>query len=163
MTTASTETSVASREGLLEQAQVNLEELIAHQWRQGPGARWARRDLSIAQMHLLMVLQEHGPATVGRLAETLGISPPSVSSALDRLEEHGLAVRRRDREDRRVVHATLSSRGRSAAEEACGFRRQKVRQLLSQFDESELKALLMVLGAVQRGIAVSARHPAART
>lgn len=141
---------VTVRESLLPLAVETLEELVAQHWRQGPGARWARRDLSIAQMHLMMVLQEHGPATVGQLAETLGISPPSVSSALDRLEEHGLAVRRRDREDRRVVHAALSSRGRAAAEEACGFRRQKVRHLLEKFDATELEALLTVLEAVQR-------------
>jgi DNA-binding MarR family transcriptional regulator len=139
-----------AREALLPQAVDTLEELVAHHWRQGPGARWARRDLSIAQMHLMMVLREHGPATVGQLADTLGISPPSVSSALDRLEEHGLAVRRRDRQDRRVVHAALSSRGRAAAEEACGFRRQKVRHMLEKFDAGELEALLIVLKAVQR-------------
>jgi DNA-binding MarR family transcriptional regulator len=139
-----------AREALLPQAVDTLEELVAHHWRQGPGARWARRDLSIAQMHLMMVLREHGPATVGQLADTLGISPPSVSSALDRLEEHGLAVRRRDRQDRRVVHAALSSRGRAAAEEACGFRRQKVRHMLEKFDAGELEALRIVLKAVQR-------------
>jgi len=141
---------LTAREALLHRAVETLEEVVARHWRQGPGGRWARRDLSIAQMHLMMVLREHGPATVGQLAETLGISPPSVSSALDRLEEHGLAIRRRDREDRRVVHAALSSRGRAAAEEACGFKRQKVRHLLEQFDTGELEALLTVLTAVQR-------------
>ncbi|HUY57597.1 MAG TPA: MarR family winged helix-turn-helix transcriptional regulator [Candidatus Micrarchaeaceae archaeon] len=132
---------------------------MAHSWRHSPAGRWARRDLSAAQMHLMMVLQELGPATVGRLAEALEISPPSVSSVLDRLEEHGLAVRRRDREDRRVVHAALSSQGRAVAEEACGFRRQKVCQLVGQFDTSELQALLLVLGAVQRGIRAYAGPP----
>lgn len=162
MTTVNSAVPVTSREVLLEQALGNLEELMAHEWRQGPGARWARRDLSIAQMHLMMVLRENGPATVSRLAEDLGISPPSVSSALDRLEEHGLAVRRRDSEDRRVVHANLSSRGRAAAEEACGFRRQKVRHLVGHFDERELQALLTVLAAVRRGIAASSRHVEAK-
>lgn len=156
MTTASS-SRATTRERLQAQALATLDELIAQHWRQGPGGRWARRDLSVAQMHLLMVLQELGPATVGRLAEALEISPPSVSSALDRLEEHGLAVRRRDREDRRVVHAALSSRGRAAAEDACGFRRQKVLHLVQQFDAPELEALLTVLQAVQRGITGSSR------
>jgi DNA-binding MarR family transcriptional regulator len=150
MTAAIARDPVTARESLVPQVVNTLDELVGRHWRQGPGARWARRDLSIAQMHLMMVLQEHGPATVGQLAEKLGISPPSVSSALDRLEEHGLAVRRRDRDDRRVVHAALSSRGRAAAEEACGFRRQKVRHLLEKFDANELEALLTVLKAVQR-------------
>lgn len=142
---------------LQEQALTTLEDLIAHHWRQGPGGRWARRDLSVAQMHLLMVLREHGPATVGHLAEFLEISPPSVCSALDRLEEHGLAVRRRDHEDRRVVHAALSSRGRAAAEEACGFRRQKVRHLVEHFKVNEVEALLTVIKAVQREISGPSR------
>lgn len=148
--TTSTGAPVSKLSRLQEQALTTLEDLLAHHWRQGPGGRWARRDLSVAQMHLLMVLQEHGPATVGRLAEVLEISPPSVSSALDRLEEHGLAVRRRDRDDRRVVHAALSSRGRAAAEEACGFRRQKARHLVERLRENELEALMTVLRAVQR-------------
>jgi len=152
-----TSTAATTPDRLQEQALATLEELMVHHWRQSPGGRWARRDLSVAQMHLLMVLQELGPATVGRLAEALEISPPSVSSALDRLEEHGLAVRRRDLDDRRVVHAALSSRGRAAAQEACGFRRQKVRQLVGQFDARELEALVMVLQAVQRGISSPAR------
>lgn len=157
MTTTVAEGQPTAKEQLQAQALELLEELLTHHWRQGPGGRWARRDLSVAQMHLLMVLQERGPETVGRLAEMLDISPPSVSAALDRLEEHGLAVRRRDREDRRVVHAALSSRGRAAAEEACGFRRQKARHLVSQLDTHELEALLTVLQAVQRVAASSTR------
>ncbi|MGH7643813.1 MAG: MarR family winged helix-turn-helix transcriptional regulator [Candidatus Dormibacteria bacterium] len=152
MATSTAASQTSTRADLQTEALSTLEELINHHWRQSPGGRWARRDLSVGQMHLLMVLQELGPATVGRLAEKLEISPPSVSSALDRLEEHGLALRRRDHEDRRLVHVALSSRGRAAAEEACGFRRQKVRQLVEQFEIPELRALLQVLHAVQRGI-----------
>jgi DNA-binding MarR family transcriptional regulator len=85
------------------------------------------------------------------------VNPPSVSAVLDRLEEHGLAVRRRDQDDRRVVHAALSSRGRAAAEEACGFRRQKARQLVGQLDTHELEALMTVLQAVQRVVTSSSR------
>ena len=75
-----------------------------------------------------------------------------MSSAPDRPEEHGLAVRSRDNEDRRVVDAALSSRGRAAAEEACGFRRQKVRHLVEHFKANEVEALLTVIKAVQREV-----------
>ena len=59
---------VSGQQRLQDQALTALEDLLAHHWRQGPGGRWARRDLTVAQMHLLMVLREHGPATVGQLA-----------------------------------------------------------------------------------------------
>ncbi|MGH7641023.1 MAG: MarR family winged helix-turn-helix transcriptional regulator [Candidatus Dormibacteria bacterium] len=139
-----------ARETLRQEVLAQMERLMAQHWRQSPAQRFTRHDLSIAQMHLLLVLQERGQATVGQLAETLAISAPSVSAALDRLEEHGLATRRRDREDRRVVHALLSAKGRAAAEQACGFRRQKVRELLEHFQPQELEALMVVLAAIGR-------------
>jgi DNA-binding MarR family transcriptional regulator len=101
-------------------------------------------------MHMVMVLHEIGPATVGALAEALGISLPSASSALDRLEEHGLAIRTRDDADRRVVHAALSPEGIAAAEAASGYHHQEALQLLCGFDTQELQALLKVLAAVHR-------------
>jgi DNA-binding MarR family transcriptional regulator len=142
----------AARRELLERAVDSLDELATQHWRHGPGARWARHDLSIAQMHMLLVLHESGPATVSGLAEAIGISLPSASSALDRLEEHALVLRQRDREDRRVVRVLLSAKGREVALEACGFRRQKARQLLRQFESRELEALLTVLAAAQRSL-----------
>ncbi|MGC1185309.1 MAG: hypothetical protein WBA31_09195, partial [Candidatus Dormiibacterota bacterium] len=53
--------------------------------------------------------------------------------------------------------AALSSRGRAAAEEACGFRRQKVRHLVEHFTVNEVEALLTVVRAVQREISAAPR------
>jgi DNA-binding MarR family transcriptional regulator len=142
----------ATRQELLNQALEALDDLATENWRHGPGARWARHDLSIAQMHMLMVLHEGGPATVSQMAEAIGISLPSASSALDRLQDHGLVVRQRDLQDRRVVHVILSARGRETAEQACGFKRHKVCQLLHQFERQELEALLTVLAATRRSL-----------
>jgi DNA-binding MarR family transcriptional regulator len=61
-------------------------------------------------------------------------------------------LRQLDREDRRVVRVLLSAKGREVALEACGFRRQKARQLLRQFESRELEALLTVLAAAQRSL-----------
>jgi DNA-binding MarR family transcriptional regulator len=103
-------------------------------------------------MHVLMLLHERGALTVGQLAETLGVSMPSVSSQLDRLEEHQLVERRRDESDRRLVHIVLTDAGARDAEAAAGFRRELAEQLLAGFDQDELRALLTVLAAVERCI-----------
>jgi DNA-binding MarR family transcriptional regulator len=149
----------ATRQGMLNQALEALDDLATQSWRHGPGARWARHDLSIAQMHMLMVLHEGGPATVSQMAEAIGISLPAASSALDRLQDHGLVQRHRDIRDRRVVHVILSARGRETAEQACGFKRQKVSQLLDRFELPELGALLTVLSAAQRCLAAESSTP----
>ncbi|MDA8332569.1 MAG: MarR family winged helix-turn-helix transcriptional regulator [Candidatus Dormibacteraeota bacterium] len=129
-----------------------LGRVLAQHWRQGPGSCFARKDLSFGQMHVLMLLHERGALTVGQLAETLGVSMPSVSSQLDRLEEHQLVERRRDESDRRLVHIVLTDAGARDAEAAAGFRRELAEQLLAGFDQDELRALLTVLAAVERCI-----------
>ncbi|MHB8325784.1 MAG: MarR family winged helix-turn-helix transcriptional regulator [Candidatus Dormibacteria bacterium] len=137
---------------LLDQALAALDRVSAQHWRQGPGARFSKKDFSPGQMHVLMLLREGGPLTVGQLTEMLGVSMPSVSSLLDRLEEHGLVARQRDSSDRRLVHVVLTQTGDADAEEAAGFRRAAAQQVLAQFEEDELEALLKVLAATERTI-----------
>ncbi len=61
-------------------------------------------DLSARQMSLMLsVYLGEGPHTVRGLAQTLRISKPAVSRALDRLGELGYVYRQRDELDRRNV------------------------------------------------------------
>ena len=135
---------------LLSQAVAALGRVFAQHWRHGPGACFARKDISLGQIHVLMLLHEQGAVTVGQLAEMLGVSMPSVSSQLDRLEEHRLVERHRDESDRRLVHVVLTASGARDAEDAAGFRRELAEQVLRGFDEHELRALLTVLTAAER-------------
>ena len=143
---------VPERTELLSHALAALDRVASQHWRKGPGASFARKDLSFGQMHVIMLLHELGPMTVGQLAEMLAVSMPSVSSMLDRLEEHSLVERRRDESARRLVHAQLAARGRAEAEEAAGFRRGAIERVLQRFSDPELEALLTVVGAVERTI-----------
>jgi DNA-binding MarR family transcriptional regulator len=142
----------SGRTQLLSLALSALDRVTSQHWRKGPGASFARKDLSFGQMHVVMLLHQLGPLTVGQLAEMLAVSMPSVSSMLDRLEEHSLVERRRDQSDRRLVHVALTDRGRAEAEEAAGFRREAIERVLQQFTDSELEALLTAVGAVERTI-----------
>ncbi|MHB1639132.1 MAG: MarR family winged helix-turn-helix transcriptional regulator [Candidatus Dormibacteria bacterium] len=141
-----------ARPFLLQEALTGLDRVSSRHWRKGPGASFARKDLSFGQMHMVMVLHELGPLTVGQLSDMLAVSMPSVSSMLDRLEEHGLAERQRDDSDRRLVHVRLTARGEAEAEEAAGFRRDATSRVLQQFSDHELRALLTVVEAVERTI-----------
>ncbi len=142
----------ASHQQLLRLALDALDQVAAQHWRKGPAARFARKDTSAGQMHVLMLLREFGPVTIGQLAEILAVSMPSVSSLMDRLEEHGLVERQRAGEDRRQVHVVLTPKGAADAEEAAGFRRDAAERVLSKFTDAELQATLQVMGAVQRTI-----------
>ncbi|MFA7430722.1 MAG: MarR family transcriptional regulator [Rhodospirillaceae bacterium] len=61
-------------------------------------------DLSARQMALLLtVYLTPPPHTVRGLAETLNVSKPAITRAVDRLSEYGLVKRKIDETDRRSV------------------------------------------------------------
>lgn len=69
-------------------------------------------DLSARQMAVLMhVYLDEGPHTVRGLSETLSISKPAISRALDRLVDLGFVKRAKDIQDRRNVLVRRTVRG----------------------------------------------------
>ena len=59
--------------------------------------------LAPADLVAMCLLQLHGPATPGRLAEMTGLSTGAVTGMVDRLERAGYVTRARDPHDRRRV------------------------------------------------------------
>src|SRR3712207_4051085 len=70
---------------------------------------WARLDVTMPQMKVLMQLGLHGSLTVSTLAAQMKVSPPNVTGILDRLEQHGWVRRTNDPNDRRVVRVVLTT------------------------------------------------------
>ena len=70
--------------------------------------------LTAAQHQLLLAVRGHdgvAPPTVGDLAEHLMLRHHSAVGLVDRAEAAGLVLRRRDADDRRVVHVALTRKG----------------------------------------------------
>lgn len=65
-------------------------------------------DLSMAQMNLILAVRVRGEVTLTELAESLSVSPPSVSVMVDRLVEKKLLIRERAKSDRRKVVIQVS-------------------------------------------------------
>lgn len=78
--------------------------------------------------------------TVGELAERLQLKHHSVVGLADRLVERGLVKRRASKEDRRVVHLSLTARGLTILERLARVHQQELRRLTPQF-----KAQLRIL------------------
>ncbi len=81
--------------------------------------RWARVDLTMPQLKVLLILGERGSARVSWLAEQMAVSPPNITGILDRLERRGWISRSADRVDRRVVRVVLSEAGRDVIKALC--------------------------------------------
>jgi len=83
-------------------------------WRDALGAsvRGDGPDLSARQMAILLTVYTMPPPhTVRGLSETLNISKPAISRALDRLGQLGFARRRRDDYDRRSIEVQRTVKG----------------------------------------------------
>ncbi len=148
------------------------EELISKVVAQVEGLRGSRvqaicshplhRDLSLPQLHILIRLTESGPMMVSEAAGLFGISAPSASSILDRMEERGLVDRTRDKDDRRVVRVAATARGRATAEEFVGLKRDEMVRLLDAMTDAELEDVNRGMAAVQRALSAIGASPSTR-
>ena len=101
--------------------------------------------LSLPQYHLLEALRGSVEATVGELAESAGVAPPTATRMLDCLARDGYVTRRHSETDRRAVLVALTPAGTKAVEAAYeyveAFRRRVFEAL--EPDEREQAAVLL--------------------
>jgi DNA-binding MarR family transcriptional regulator len=75
--------------------------------------RLRRRDLSLTAEAVLVNLDRAGPGRVGDLAALAGVSQPTMTEVLSRLDRAGLVGRDPHPGDRRAVHISISDEGRA--------------------------------------------------
>jgi len=109
----------------------------------------AEYDLTAPQFGVLEALYHLGPLSLGELAEKLLVTGGNVTYVMDRLEAQGLVVRERSGDDRRVVKAHLTSKGRATISGVFPGHVEFVNGLVKGLDVGEregLRALLKKLG-----------------
>jgi DNA-binding MarR family transcriptional regulator len=76
-----------------------------------PGTALCGIDMTGRQMVALLLINEHGPLTVSRLAALMSLKMSAVSACLNRVEQLGLISRSHGTVDRRVVTLSLTPAG----------------------------------------------------
>ncbi len=121
----------------------------------------SQRLLSRHQASILDHLDEVDPTTVNDLARHMGVTPATMSLAIDRLERKGYVVRARDGADRRRVHVRLTSAGVRIREATSVLDPSRVEALLARLTDSErdaaIRGLALLATAAHRPI-VSSPH-----
>ncbi|WP_245158833.1 MarR family transcriptional regulator [Blastococcus sp. TF02A_35] len=89
-------------------------------------------DLSLTGFEALRRIAESPGerASMGDVAEAVGLSRPGMTSTIDRLVAQGLVVRERGEGDRRLLHARLTPAGRQRVEAATATHDAMVTHLL---------------------------------
>ena len=118
--------------------------------------RLVRLGVSMAQIHILSMLEHHGEMAMSRLAEMLDVSVSNATGLIDRMEEKGLVERVRDREDRRVVTVRPAKRGRDALDEVQLMRDDLLRRVVARMDPDEVARLARAMGDVRDAVVAEA-------
>lgn len=98
--------------------------------------------LSANQASILDHLDEHDPTTLTDLASHMGVTPSTMSIAVDRLVRQGYVTRIRDTEDKRRVRLRLTPAG------------TRIKSEKSVLDPSRVGAVLARLGTAERAEAL---------
>lgn len=102
-----------------------------------------RGEITPEQYWLLKLLNKRGEMSIGELAEALGLTGSSVTTACKRLEKAGMLRRERqsDGQDERVVLVSLTPQGREQIEAWQQERRVALTQMLAPLTASEQNEL----------------------
>jgi len=121
--------------------------------------------LSHAAFDVLANLRRSGAPhrkTASALARSSMISTGGTTLRMDGLEEAGLIRRVRDVEDRRVVHAELTDKGRTVIDDAIVRHLELLDRLLCDLSMEERQQLALLLARLERSITRNQPHEAAR-
>lgn len=113
----------------------------------------AEYDLTAPQFGVLEALYHLGPLSLGELAEKLLVTGGNVTYVMDRLEVQGLVARERSGDDRRVVRAHLTTKGRQTIEGVFPRHAGFVEGLVEGLDPEEKETLRALLKKLGKGIA----------
>ncbi len=110
-------------------------------------------DLTLSRFNVLrsLILADR-PLTCGEIGERMIQVVPAITSLVDHLEQQGLVERHRSTEDRRVVHVSVTDRGRKLADKTTKPLWELEKRLLKNLTESKLKSMIDLLETTRESI-----------
>jgi DNA-binding MarR family transcriptional regulator len=110
----------------------------------------AEASLSPTQAAVLATIDRRGPLTLGELAEAERVQPPTITAAVDRLENQGLVRRRREAADRRVVEVQITAAGRDLLDQARSRKSAYLEQRLASLSARDRATLERAAAILER-------------
>jgi DNA-binding MarR family transcriptional regulator len=106
---------------------------------------WAGVGLTMTQLRVLFLVREHEGASAGMLAESLNVTPSTLTRIMDRLVRNHLVQRRLDDGDRRLVRHHLTPSGVDMVSELERTGREKMYRTFRQLQPEQLDRLVVAL------------------
>ncbi len=113
------------------------------------GSSTARTQLPMLPHMALHATLPKGGATQRQMAEFLGVSSGYVTGLVDRLEAAGFAERKRDANDRRVVHVTATSRGQQMHDRVHAESQRRISTAFDAWSDAEIRTFQQFLARLE--------------
>jgi len=105
---------------------------------------------SPTQISALATIERRGPLTLGELATSEGVQPPTITAAVGRLEQQGLVARQPDPDDGRVARVVISAEGRRLLARNRSRKTAFLAQRLAALDDDERARLTAAVEVLER-------------
>ena len=119
---------------------------------------WAGLGLTMTQLRLLFLVRESAGASAGMLADSLKVTPSTLTRIMDRLVRNRLIGRRVDEDDRRLVRHYLTSSAEEMVGELERTGREELYAIFRELRPDQLQRLIAAL----RDLATAAEAAEAR-
>lgn len=121
--------------------------------------RLVRQGISMAQLHVMNLLERHGEMPMNRLAEMIDVSDSNATGLIDRVEERGFVERIRVPADRRMVMVRLTPAGLQMLDQLEAIREEILRRVLDQLDPTQLAGVATAMADLREAVAATLTGP----
>ena len=118
------------------------------------GSLMLHKDVTGQQMIMILLLNEIGVSKINTLSKRLGVSPPTITGIVDRLQRSGYVERFRDTEDRRIVFVRLTKKGHKFVDKLKKTIQRRWMQILVYLNDKERIAYVNILKKLIRAISI---------
>ncbi|MFP5106269.1 MarR family winged helix-turn-helix transcriptional regulator [Neobacillus sp. C211] len=112
----------------------------------------SKNNLSITEFSVLEVLFYKGKQTIQQIRNRILISSGSMTYVIDKLEQKGIIKRNDCREDRRVIHVTLTAEGMEMMENIMPKYQDMVNSIFEDLTEDESEFMVHCLKKVRNRV-----------
>ena len=99
----------------------------------------AKMSLTTSQMKVLLLFEEDKKFSMGELSALYSVSVSTMTSMVDRMTQNNMLKREQDRNDRRIVLVSLTSKGKKVLNRLLYARRKVLESFLYTLNENEVK------------------------
>ncbi len=104
--------------------------------------------LTSPQFSVLEILTEKGSIPLKRISEQMHVTGANITCVIDNLEKEDLVRRNPSKEDRRVINAEITPKGKQKFEKLFPEHVKTLQSFTNKLSENELKQLLKLLNKI---------------